>query len=46
MEQLDVFFDAKGSDETIDGLPDRDISPSTGAVDLGGVFKCCEPLYL
>jgi hypothetical protein len=45
MEQLDVFFDAKSSDETIDGLPDREASPSAGAVDLGGVFKCCQPLY-
>ena len=45
MEQLDVFFDAKGSDEAIDGLPDRKASPSTGAIDLGGVFKCRQPLY-
>jgi hypothetical protein len=44
MEQLDVFFDAKGSDETIDGLPDRQALPSTGAVDLGGVFKCQQSL--
>src|SRR5436309_775053 len=45
MEQLDLFFDAKGSDEAIDGLPDREASPSTGAVDLGGVFKSRQPLY-
>jgi hypothetical protein len=45
MEQLDVFFDAKGSDETIDGLPDREPSTSTGAVELGGVFECCQSPY-
>jgi hypothetical protein len=45
MEQLDVFVDAKGSDEAIDGFPDPETSPSTGAVDLGGVFKCCQSLY-
>jgi hypothetical protein len=45
MEQLDIFFNAKGSDETIDGFPDRKASLSTGTVDLGGVFKRRQPLH-
>lgn len=45
MEQLDVLCNAKGSDQTVDGLPDREASPSTGAVDLGRVFKYCQPIY-